>query len=78
MNIKILKEEENYLEFEIDNLTIAELLRSRLVNKFVCGWKREHPSKPPIFIIKGKKPKEAIKKAIEDLREELKELKKLK
>mgnify|MGYP000514499666 CR=1 FL=1 len=78
MNVKILKEEKDYLEIEIDNLTIVELLRSRLAKKFVCGWRREHPSKPPVLIIKGKNPKEAIKKAIQDLREELKDLKKIK
>ncbi len=78
MNVKILKKEEDYLELEIDNLTVVELLRSRLANKFVCGWRRDHPSKPPVFIIKGKKPIESIKKVIDDLREEIKELKKIK
>ncbi len=81
MNIKILKEEKDYLEIEIDNLTIAEIIRNYLwKNKSVifAGWKREHPSKSPVLIFKTKdNAKKILKESVEKLKDEVKELKQL-
>jgi len=81
MNIKILKEEKNYLEIEIDNLTLAEVMRSYLwKNKstILAGWKREHPTKPIVLVLKTKgDAKKVLKESIEKLRQELKELKQI-
>ena len=48
MEIKILKDEKNNLEVEIDNQTIAELVRVYLNQDSsvkLGAWKREHYSK---------------------------------
>ncbi|MEX0920387.1 MAG: RpoL/Rpb11 RNA polymerase subunit family protein [Candidatus Pacearchaeota archaeon] len=69
MEIKVLKSSKDELEFHVDNVTIAELLRVFL-NKdssvSFAAWKREHPSEKPIVNVKtkGKTPKKAIKDAI--------------
>jgi len=55
--IKVLKKEKDHLEIEIDNLTLAELLRSELWNDAkvsMAAWKREHPTKNPVLIIQTK------------------------
>ena len=47
MQIKILKHKKEELEIELDNLTIAELLRSELWSEDVevSAWKRENPAR---------------------------------
>jgi len=68
MEIKYLKDEKNEAEIEVDNLTIAEILRAYLAEddsvSFVA-WKREHPSKNPVLKIttKGKTVKKAVQEA---------------
>jgi len=67
---KILKNEKNHIEMEIDNLTIVETIRSFLWQddsvKF-AAWKRDHPTKKPVLIVKteGKTAKKAIEDCIE-------------
>jgi DNA-directed RNA polymerase subunit L len=75
MEIKILKEEKNELDLEIDSLTIAELLRVYLNKEGadMAAWKREHPTKNPILHIKADNPKKLVKKAIESIEKELEE-----
>lgn len=54
MQINVLKQEKDRLEIELDNLTIAELLRTELWNDEkieIAAWKRDHPSKNPVLII---------------------------
>ncbi len=63
MKIKILKKERNELEIEIDNLTLAEILRNELWEDSsveISAWKRENPSKDPILVVKTK-GKDAMK-----------------
>jgi DNA-directed RNA polymerase subunit L len=67
MELKVLKEEKDNIVVEIDNQTVAELLRVYLNEDdsvVLAAWKREHPEEPVIFEVqtKGK----AAKKAIED------------
>ncbi len=69
METKVIKEDKNELELEIDNITIAEILRVYLHKDSsveFAAWKRVHPSKPAILRIetKGKTPKKAIEDAI--------------
>lgn len=55
MEVKVIKKEKNYLEIELDNLTVAELLRDMLWQDKateLAAWKREHPSKNPHLILK--------------------------
>jgi len=65
MITKILKNEKDHLEIELDNLTIAELLRNALWEDdsiVIASWKRDHPTKNPVLIIKtnGKSAKKAL------------------
>lgn len=57
MEIKILKDEKEDLLLEIDNVSLAELLRVQ-INKedtaTLVAWKREHPDKNAVFEIKTK------------------------
>ncbi len=69
MEIDILKSSKNELEFQIESLTLAELLRVYLnkdssVN--FAAWKREHPTEKPILLIKtkGKTAKKALNDAV--------------
>ena len=79
MEYKILKDEKNELELELDNLTIAELVRVELNKdedvKF-AAWMREHISKNPIMLIKtsGKSAKKALQDAISRIEKQLDKL----
>ncbi|MEM4326066.1 MAG: RpoL/Rpb11 RNA polymerase subunit family protein [Candidatus Pacearchaeota archaeon] len=76
MEICILKSSKDELEFSLENLTLAELLRVYL-NKdpsvVFAAWKREHPSEKPILNLKtkGKTPKKAINDAVSLIIKEL-------
>lgn len=85
MQIEIIKQEKNEIEVEIDNLTIAELLRNELwddPNVELAAWRRENPSKNPILVLKtkGKDAKKVLLDTIKEIRgknnEILKEFKK--
>jgi len=87
MEVKIIKDEKENLKVELDNQTIAEIVRIYL-NKDssveLAAWKRENPDKPVIFEIKtkGKAAKVALEdavKAIEkDANKHIEEFKKAK
>ena len=67
MEINVLKNSKEELEIQLENLTIAELLRVYL-NKdsavSFAAWKREHPFEKPILNLKTKV--KTTKKAISD------------
>lgn len=76
MEMNVLKSGKEEIEVEIDNLTIAEILRVYLnkdSNVTFAAWKREHPTKNPILAVKtkGKTPKKAISDAVNALNKEL-------
>lgn len=85
MHINILKDEKNDLELEIDNQTVAELVRVYL-NKDdkvkLAAWRKVHYSKPLILKIttEGKIAKkvlqDAIAKTLKDLDKYKEEFKK--
>lgn len=57
MEVKILKEEKDKMEVQLDNLTLAELLRVELWKDDsvdFAAWKRDHPSKPCILTLRTK------------------------
>ncbi|MFH1365439.1 MAG: RpoL/Rpb11 RNA polymerase subunit family protein [archaeon] len=76
MNINILRESKDEMEFEISSLTIAEILRVYL-NKdssvTFAAWKRNHPTAKPILLVKtkGKTVKKAINDAVSSVEKEL-------
>ncbi|MBL7059261.1 DNA-directed RNA polymerase subunit L, partial [Candidatus Pacearchaeota archaeon] len=50
MEIKVLKSSKEEIELEIENLTIAEILRVYLnkdSNVSFVAWKRKHPTENP-------------------------------
>jgi len=69
MEFKVLKSSKDEMEVQIENLTLAEILRVYL-NKdssvTFAAWKREHPTEKPILSVKtkGKSPKKAIGDAV--------------
>lgn len=67
MEIKVLKEEKDNIQLQINNTTIAELLRAYLNEDdsvVLAAWKRDSISKPTVFEVKTKG--KSAKKAIED------------
>ena len=79
MEMEILKQEKEAIEVQLDNLTLAEILRVYLNKdsdvKF-AAWKREHPTKKPILSVKGKNPKKAIKDAVSAIVKDLDKIEK--
>lgn len=81
MEINILNSSKDEIEFEIDNITIAEIMRVYL-NKdsgvALAVWKREHPTKSPVLKVKtkGKTAKKAINDAVSEITKELDKIEK--
>lgn len=66
---QILKDEKNAIEIEIDDVTIAEILRVYLHKDSsveFAAWRRDHPTKPVVLSVetKGKTAKKAVQDAI--------------
>jgi len=77
MEIEIIKDEKNELEVQLDNQTIAELIRVYLNEDDgvkLGVWKRDHYSKPVILRVEteGKTAKKALQEAIAKAQKELK------
>lgn len=76
MEINVLKSSKDELELELENLTIAEILRVYL-NKDssveFAAWKREHPTEKPVLAVKtkGKTPKKAVADAVNSITKDL-------
>ena len=73
MDVKILKQEKNVIEVEIENLTIAELLRAYLnkENIGMSAWRREHPTKNPVLRLEADNAKKILLNTIEKVQKEL-------
>jgi len=70
MITKVVKDEKNHLEIELDNLTVAEIIRNFLwedSSVIFSAWKRAHPKDKPVLIVKteGKAAKKAVQDCIE-------------
>ena len=79
MEIKILKNEKEEIEFQVDSLTIIELLRVYLNKDSAANfaaWKREHITENPIMSVKtkGKTAKKALNDAVSAATKELDKL----
>ncbi len=79
MEIKIIKSAKDETEVELNNLTIAEIMRIYL-NKdsgvTFAAWRREHPTKNPVLAVrtKGKTAKKAINDAVNSITKDLDKL----
>jgi DNA-directed RNA polymerase subunit L len=73
MEIKILKDEKNELDIELQSLTIAEVLRTYLNKEGakLAAWKRDHPTKNPVLHIEADNPKKLLKTTITKLEKEI-------
>ena len=77
MEIKVLNDDKNELEVQLDNQTIAELVRVYLNQDSsvkLGAWKKEHYSKPLILkiVTEGKTAKKALQDAIAKAQKDLK------
>jgi DNA-directed RNA polymerase subunit L len=75
MEVKIVKDEKDNLIIELDNQTVAEILRVYMNEDdsvSLAAWKREHPEKPVVFEIrtKGKSAKKALEDAASKIEKE--------
>ena len=74
--MNILESAKNEIKVELENVTLAEILRVYL-NKdsavSFAAWKREHPTEKPILLVKtkGKTAKKAISDAVGVITKEL-------
>ena len=79
MEMNILRNEKEELELETDSLTMVEILRVYL-NKdsavIFAAWKREHPTKKPVLLVKtkGKSAKKAVEEAVSEITKDLEKI----
>ena len=79
--MKVLNNAKEEIELETDSLTLVEILRVYL-NKdssvSFAAWKREHPTKNPVLLVKtkGKTAKKAINEAINGIVKDLDKIEK--
>ena len=73
MEVSIISESKDSLDIEMDNLTVAEVLRDYLNRSGakMAAWKRDHPTKNPILRIEGDNPKKILKVAISNIEKDL-------
>jgi DNA-directed RNA polymerase subunit L len=79
MEINLLKSEKNEIELEVESLTIVEILRVYLnkdASVTFTAWRREHPTKNPVLLIKtkGKTAKKAVDDAVSAIGKDLDKL----
>ena len=76
MEINIIKNSKEEIEFQLDNLTLVEILRvylNRDSSVTFAAWKREHITKNPIMLVKtkGKTAKKAMDEAVSAITKDL-------
>jgi DNA-directed RNA polymerase subunit L len=79
MKINIINDEKENLLFELDNQTVAELLKVELSKNEdieLAAWKKEHPEKPVLFEVKtsGKYAKKEVLEALSKIDKDLDKL----
>ena len=76
MEVKILNDEKDALEIEIESVTLAELFKVYLnmaSGVEFAAWRRRHPTENPILSLKtkGKTAKKSLKDAIAKITKDL-------
>lgn len=73
MEIKVLNQDKNSIELQIDSLTVVELLRAYLNKEGAdfAAWKRNHPTEDPILRVEGDNAKKLVLKAVEAVQKDL-------
>ena len=79
MNIEIIKQEKDEVELKLDNLTVAEIVRAYLYENGAefAAWRREHPSKPLVFKVKGSNVKKAVSDTVTHIKKDCDKIKAL-
>ena len=76
MEVKFLKKEKNEIEVELEDLTLAEILRVYLnkdSNVDFVAWRREHPTDNPVLEVKTSSgtPQKAVDNAVKAITKDL-------
>jgi DNA-directed RNA polymerase subunit L len=76
MEVNVIKNEKNQVDFEVDSVTMAELIHVYLNRDSaveLAVWKRDHPTEKPFVTVrtKGKTAKKAIDDAISAIEKDL-------
>lgn len=79
MEMNTLESSKNEIKLELENITLAEILRvylNRDSSVTFAVWKREHLTKKPVVVVKtkGKTAKKAIQDAAEEIAKDLDKL----
>lgn len=80
MEVEIVKQEKTELEFRIDNMNVAEILRVYLNKQGAdfAAWRRDHPSKPIVMKVQSKdNARKEISEAVKAIEKDLEKLKAL-
>ncbi len=76
MEVNVLKSSKEEMEVELENTTVAEILRVYLNKDSAVNfsaWRRDHPTKKPVLVVrtKGKAAKKAIEDAVKAITKDL-------
>lgn len=76
MDITVLENDKETFEFQLESLTLVEILRVYLNRDSAvsfAAWRREHPTKNPVLRLKtkGKTAKKALTDAIKAIEKDL-------
>lgn len=76
MEINVLTNTKEEIKLELENVTIAEILRVYLnkdSNVEFVAWRQEHPTKKPVLHVKtkGKTAKKAVDEAVSTITKQL-------
>ncbi|MEK6855554.1 MAG: RpoL/Rpb11 RNA polymerase subunit family protein [Nanoarchaeota archaeon] len=72
MQINVLKLEKDEADLQIDNITVAEVLRVYLNKQDVdfAAWRKEHPSKPIVMKIKSSNVSRSVVDAVNAIKKD--------
>lgn len=72
MQIDVISMEKGEADIQVDNVTVAEILRVYLNENGVdfAAWRREHPSKPIIMKIKASGVSKAVSDAVASIKKD--------
>jgi DNA-directed RNA polymerase subunit L len=73
MEVEVLKHDKGEVEVTVDNITVAEILRVYLNEggSDLAVWRREHPTKPAVMLVKGKNVKKEVSDAVSAIKKDL-------
>jgi len=79
MNIEIVNQGKEEVEFKIDNLTVSEIMSVYLYENGAefAAWRRDHPYKPLTMKIKGSNVKKLVGESVDALKKDLEKMENL-